>query len=215
MANIANAGANFFSGGGSGSSEVTPAEIASSISALGGAVPGVELGAEENGNNGINAPPVIMNYCDGEWVKSSSGKYLPVRDPSTGLVSCQVFRSNAADVDAAVDAADRAKTGWANTSTTKRAELLERVAVMLRERAEDLAKCESCDAGKPVRLARIIDIPRAAENFEFFARMLRTDSTASHAMDDAINITQRCPVGVAGKSISHRYSDGFEFDETV
>jgi len=142
MANIATAGATFFSGGGSGSSEVSPAEIAASISALKGAVPGVELGAEENGNNGINAPPVIMNYCDGEWVKSSSGKYLPVRDPSTGLVSCQVFRSNAADVDAAVDAADRAKTGWANTPANQRAELLERVANMLRERIDDLAQCE-------------------------------------------------------------------------
>jgi len=61
---------------------------------------------------------------------------------------------------------------------------------------------KSCDAGKPVRLAKIIDIPRAAENFDFFARMLRTDSTSSHAMEDAINITQRSPVGVAGKLIA-------------
>lgn len=185
-ANIATAGAAFFSGSGTAEATVTADDIRTAISHLKGA-----------NTDEANRLPQLNNFVNGKWVQSSSGNTLSVVDPATGQISCYVGRSNAEDVDVAVRAAHAARVEWANTSTQKRAELLEKVATTLRARAEQLALCESCDVGKPVRLARMIDIPRAAENFDFFARMIRTDSTASHAMPDAVNFTQRCPVGVA------------------
>ena len=143
----------------------------------------------------------LRNFIDGQWCFPSVEKgdtFLECFNPALDEVSCLVPRSQSEDVNKAVNVATAAQASWGATSSVERACILEKAAVLLRGRLESLAFMESSDCGKPVRLARAVDIPRAAENFEFFARMIRTDSTGSHAMPDAVNFTQRCPVGVSG-----------------
>ena len=140
MSSIATAGAAFFAGGGASASQATPEKIRAAISNLKGAVEGIELGTEER--QADRRPPCLNNFINGEWVKSTSASYLPVRDPSTGLISCQVWRSNAEDADAAVKAAHEGHKIWSKIPALQRAELLERVAAMLRSKAEELALCE-------------------------------------------------------------------------
>jgi aminomuconate-semialdehyde/2-hydroxymuconate-6-semialdehyde dehydrogenase len=97
-----------------------------------------------------------------------------------------------------VAAAKRAFKTWSKTPYTERADILDRIAAKIAERAPELAKLESMDCGKPVSLASAIDIPRAESNFKFFAGAIRHDETQATHMADALNYTQRCPVGVAG-----------------
>ena len=181
MSVIATAGAAFFSGAGTDSAAIDPAASGRAIRSLKGA-----LCSEDN------EPPLLRNFINGQWVtaKANGGNKVEVRDPATGNITCFVADSDKDDVQAAVLAAHKAKDAWAATSNHERAALLQRVSVMLKARLEDLALMESADAGKPVRLARIIDIPRSSENFDFFARMLLTDSQSAHSMADAVNITQ-------------------------
>jgi len=146
----------------------------------------------------LNEPnPKLLNYIDGEYKDPSNYEWINVVDPGTGEVSCRVGRGSKTDVDMAVASAKAAYPQWSATPPAVRAGLLCKIADGIRSRLEELARLESCDVGKPLRLARAVDIPRAAENFEFFARMITVDETAAHAMPDAVNITQRTPVGVA------------------
>jgi aminomuconate-semialdehyde/2-hydroxymuconate-6-semialdehyde dehydrogenase len=139
----------------------------------------------------------LLNFIDGEYKDPTRFEWINVVDPSCGEVSCRVGRGSDTDVNEAVAAANAAFKTWSKTPPATRAALLFKIAQGIRDRLEELARLESCDVGKPLRLARMIDIPRAAENFEFFARLILVDETASHAMPDAVNFTQRCPVGVA------------------
>jgi aminomuconate-semialdehyde/2-hydroxymuconate-6-semialdehyde dehydrogenase len=183
---VATAGAAFFNGAGSDGAAIDPLNEVNAVASL--------QGAKVNAD--VKVAPLLRNFVNGEWVEAVGGT-MEVIDPSTGKISCYVGNSNAEDVEAAVQAAHAASKSWGATTQRYRADLLTKVSKMLLERLETLALCESYDAGKPVRLARIIDIPRAAENFDFFSNMLRTDSQAAHAMADAVNITQRSPVGVS------------------
>ena len=140
----------------------------------------------------------LTHYVDGEWRGSlDKSKEYEVWNPSTGSVSCKLIKGDKDVIDAAVEAAHKAQATWGSTSAQQRAAILEKAAGLLRERADTLGLLESCDVGKPIQLAKKLDIPRAAENFEFYARMIRTDSTSAHHMADAVNITQRSPVGVS------------------
>jgi len=148
----------------------------------------------------VTAPPMLGNYINGKWDHDENlGTNIPVFDPSINQVSCLLPDSSEVSVDRAVEAASAAQKAWSATSPALRADILQKAATILRDpkRADLLARLESCDVGKPHRLAKIVDIPRAAENFDFFSHLIRVDATDSHAMSDAINYTQRTSVGVA------------------
>lgn len=141
---------------------------------------------------------VLCNLIGGQSLPSSSGEQLDDLDPATGAILARIPRSTAEDIAAAVDAASRAAPGWAATSTAARADLLDAVADAIEARADALATLESQDTGKPVTLARSIDIPRAVANFRFFAGAARHQQAGFHDMDGkALNYTLRRPVGVA------------------
>src|SRR6188768_3211809 len=126
----------------------------------------------------------LANFIDGRFVPPSTGTYLDDIGPATAEVIAQVPRSNANDVDAAVGAAKKAfRGGWGAASVAVRAELCEAVARAIELRADELAELESLDTGKPIRLARTVDIPRAILNFRFFAGAIRHDQTGFHEMD--------------------------------
>ncbi|HEX8152239.1 MAG TPA: aldehyde dehydrogenase, partial [Thermoanaerobaculia bacterium] len=141
----------------------------------------------------------LANFIDGAFVAPRSGAYLDDIEPATGEVLAQIPDSDAADVDAAVAAARAAFPAWSRTPADVRSRILLKLADLLEANLEELARLESRDNGKPVSLARIMDIPRAVANFRFFATAILHESSEAHVTDgNALNYTLRHPLGVAG-----------------
>ncbi len=141
----------------------------------------------------------LKNYIGGSFLPASSGALLENRAPATGEVIATIPASGASEIDAAVAAGRAALAGpWGRSTVAERADLLDAIADGIARRADELAALESLDTGKPVALARNMDIARAVANFRFFAGAVRHDETGCHEMADAINYTQRRPLGVVG-----------------
>jgi len=141
----------------------------------------------------------IQNFIDGEFVPASTGRRLENIEPATGKAYSSVPDSGEDDVDRAVAAAGKAFPGWSRTSAEERGRILTRIAEAIESNADRLARAESIDTGKPMRLARSLDIPRSAKNFRFFASAIQHFHSESYATDHlAINYTLRRPRGVAG-----------------
>jgi aminomuconate-semialdehyde/2-hydroxymuconate-6-semialdehyde dehydrogenase len=140
----------------------------------------------------------ISNWIGGIPAPPQHGRYFENRNPATNGVLALVPQSDSSDVDAAVRAAQLALPAWRSTSPAERADLLEAVADCIEERLEEFAVLESQDQGKPVGLARRVDIPRAIANFRFFASAVRQFSAESYVMPGALNYTSRKPIGVVG-----------------
>lgn len=139
------------------------------------------------------------HYVGGAHVESASGAVFDKLDPATGEVLTQVPDGDARDVDQAVRAARAAFPAWARTPAAERSRLLLAVADRIDARREELALAETRDTGKPIRLSRAVDIPRAAANFRFFATaILHTQSEAFRTDRQALNYTLHPPRGVAG-----------------
>ncbi len=138
----------------------------------------------------------ILNLINGKLQPAHKGAWLENIEPATGLVYSQIPDSDASDIDQAVLAAQAAFVGWAETDPETRSACLERLADLIDRDAEALAADESRDNGKPLSLAREIDIPRAALNFRFFASAIQHFSSESHARPGYLNYTLREPLGV-------------------
>ncbi|HRI02673.1 MAG TPA: aldehyde dehydrogenase [Pyrinomonadaceae bacterium] len=142
----------------------------------------------------------IDNYIGGELVEPASGAYLDNFDPSTGEVYSLIADSDDRDVHLAVEAANAAFPAWAATSTEARHDILMRLVALIERDLEPLALAESIDQGKPLTLARTVDIPRAVSNFKFYATAAMHTHNESHdnVAQGAINYTLRQPLGVVG-----------------
>ncbi|HEV8269206.1 MAG TPA: aldehyde dehydrogenase [Thermoanaerobaculia bacterium] len=140
----------------------------------------------------------LANFIGGSFVPAAAGETIDDVAPATGEVIAAIPRSKAADVDAGVEAARRAFESWRKTSVAERADLLDAIASRIAAHAEELAELESTDTGKPIKIARSVDVPRAVANFRFFAGAVRHDETACHPMEGALNYTLRSPLGVVG-----------------
>jgi aminomuconate-semialdehyde/2-hydroxymuconate-6-semialdehyde dehydrogenase len=127
------------------------------------------------------------------------GVFIPVVEPATGLQYAECPASGTADVEEAVAAARAAQPDWGRLTGTERGRLLHRIADLIDARSEELVRAESIDTGKPLALARSVDIPRAAANFRFFAGAGEHFSSSAHLMgSQAVNYTIREPLGVVG-----------------
>jgi len=147
----------------------------------------------------LNAPDTIQNFIDGEFCAPLSGKYIDNVNPATGQVYSSIPDSNADDVQAAATAAKKAFESWRLTAPETRFKLLNRIAELIDENIDALALAETNDNGKPLWLSKKVDIPRASDNFRFFATGLMHFASESHNMEGhAINYTLRQPVGVVG-----------------
>src|SRR3954466_8542515 len=143
--------------------------------------------------------PQIRNFIDGKFTEPVGGKYLDNIEPATGKPYSLVPDSDARDVELAVAAAEKAFPGWSKTSAADRSRLLLRIADLIERDLEKLARVESIDTGKPLSLARSLDIPRAASNFRFFATAILHTENEAHVTDGvAFNYTLRQPRGIAG-----------------
>lgn len=142
---------------------------------------------------------VLSQHIGGAPRAPHSGEYLDDLAPARGELIARIPRGDAHDVAAAVSSAEDAMSGaWGQTGAGERAALLDRVADILEARLDELAALESEDTGKPISLARSVDIPRAVSNFRFFAGALRHSGSDMFPMADAINYTLRRPVGTVG-----------------
>ena len=132
-------------------------------------------------------------------MEAIGGKYLDNFEPATGKPYSQVADSDARDVESAVAAAEKAFVDWSKKSATERSQFLLRIADLIERDLEKLARAESIDTGKPLSLARTLDIPRAASNFRFFATAILHTESEAHITDNvAFNYTLRQPRGIAG-----------------
>ena len=139
----------------------------------------------------------LANLIDGRLQPPRDGAYLEVFEPATATVFARCPDSGAADVEAAVAAAAHAAPGWAATPASERARLLDRLADLIESDLESFALLESRDSGKPVALARSLDIPRAVANLRFFAASITQWASEAHPMDGrALNVTLHQPLGV-------------------
>lgn len=139
----------------------------------------------------------LLNYIDGTFQPAATGDTFADINPATNQIIANVAKSGEQDVERAVSAAQRAQHGaWRQTSTAERADLCDAIADHLEANLEALAQMESADTGKPITTARTIDIPRAVANFRFFAGAVRHGAQACHPMADALNYTNRKPLGV-------------------
>ncbi|MGH7561254.1 MAG: aldehyde dehydrogenase [Gemmatimonadales bacterium] len=141
----------------------------------------------------------LRNYLGGALVEPAGGTWLDVIEPATGRPIGRVPASDARDVEAAVSAASGAFPDWSTRPAGERSRILLRLAELIDERAEDLARTESIDTGKPLSLARAMDIPRASANFRYFATAILHQQSESYPTDRAaLNYVLRRPRGVAG-----------------
>jgi len=141
----------------------------------------------------------LANYIDGGLVAPASEAYLENYDPSTGQVYSLIPDSDVRDVRSASVAAKAAFPAWAATSPEERFAVLMRLVALIDRDLEKLARAESVDNGKPVALARAVDIPRAIANFRFYATAAMHTGNESHdTVGQAINYTLRQPIGVVG-----------------
>ena len=142
--------------------------------------------------------PKLANRIGGAKAPPQTGAYFEKLDPARNRPLCEVPRSVKSDVDAAVAAAKQAQPAWARTPLKDRCAILRKTAELIERDLARLARMESEDTGKPVKLSSSLDIPRAARNFRFFADFLEGRVEATHPMEGHENVTHRVPVGVVG-----------------
>ncbi|MES2743933.1 MAG: aldehyde dehydrogenase [Bdellovibrionota bacterium] len=141
----------------------------------------------------------ILNFINGRHEAPQAGHYLDNFGPRIGEKIGSIPDSDKSDIDRAVAAAKKAFPAWRRLSRQERARFLYRIADAIESRLEEFAQAESLDQGKPVHLARSVDIPRAIENFRFFAgAILHQEEKAFQTSEMVLNYSRREPMGVAG-----------------
>ena len=142
------------------------------------------------------------NFIGGKWVEPTSGEYFDNISPVDGKPFTKVARSTAEDVELALDAAHKAAPEWNNTSAAERSNLLLKIADVLEENLEMLARAETWDNGKAIRETMAADLPLAIDHFRYFAGVIRAeegDATELDASTLSVNIKE--PLGVVGQII--------------
>ena len=140
----------------------------------------------------------LQNFIGGRFIPPQSGNYMEVAEPATGQVYGRLAVSEADEVEQAVSAAQASCRDWSQMPVEKRSQWLMRIADLIEDQSAPLAEAESKDTGKPLSLARKLDIPRAVANFRFFAGAIMHWESQAHHSDSAINYTNRHPLGVVG-----------------
>src|SRR6201986_4053346 len=141
-------------------------------------------------------------FIGGQWVPPVGGRYFENPTPVTGQTFCEVARSEAADVDRALDAAHAAAPAWGKTAPAERAAILNKIADRMEENTAALAVAEVWDNGKPVREALAADIPLAADHFRYFAAAIRAqEGSLSQIDENTVAFHFHEPLGVVGQII--------------
>ena len=150
----------------------------------------------------VNYESRYDHFIGGEYVPPAKGQYFANPSPVTGQDFCEVARGTAEDVEKALDAAHGAVDAWGRTSTTERANILNKIADRMEQNLEKLAVAESWENGKPVRETLAADIPLAIDHFRYFAGAIRAqEGTAGEIDDDTVAYHFHEPLGVVAQII--------------
>ncbi len=142
------------------------------------------------------------NFIGGKWTAPVNGRYFDNISPITGQPVCRIARSDAADIELALDAAHAAKTAWGRTSPAERALILHRIADRMEANLERLALVEPWHNGKPIRETMAADIPLAIDHFRYFAGCVRAQEGSIGEIDhDTMAYHIHEPLGVVGQII--------------
>jgi len=142
---------------------------------------------------------VIKNYINGELREPVSEKYFDNYDPAIGEAYGIVPDSDERDVELAVAAAEAAFPGWSQTPPDERSRIMFKIAELIKRDMAEFARAECIDNGKPLTLAKTVDIPRSIKNFEFFASAIHGFASEAHQMEgEAVNYTLHSPIGIIG-----------------
>ncbi|HEX9859403.1 MAG TPA: aldehyde dehydrogenase [Paracoccaceae bacterium] len=142
------------------------------------------------------------NFIGGKPTPPASGRYFENTSPITGQVLCEIARSDAADIEAALDAAHAAKDAWGRTSVAERAVILNKIADRMEENLALLATAETWDNGKPIRETTAADLPLAIDHFRYFAGAIRAQEGGISEIDnDTVAYHFHEPLGVVGQII--------------
>jgi aldehyde dehydrogenase len=142
------------------------------------------------------------NFIGGKWLPPVEGEYFETISPVTGRPFAHVPRSQAADIELALDAAHAAAPRWASTSVAERSRILLKIADRMEEHLEALAVAETWDNGKPVRETLAADIPLAIDHFRYFAGAVRAQEGSIGEVDhDTVAYHFHEPLGVVGQII--------------
>jgi aldehyde dehydrogenase len=142
------------------------------------------------------------NFIGGKWVEPRSGRYFENFSPVNGRLLCEVARSDAGDVEAALDAAHSAREAWGCTSVAERAVILNKIADRMEENLDLLALAETWDNGKPIRETTAADVPLAIDHFRYFAGAIRGQEGGLSEIDhDTVAYHFHEPLGVVGQII--------------
>lgn len=141
----------------------------------------------------------IKNYINGKFTSPIANGWIDNYNPSNGKVYSKTPNSNNEDVERAYKAAKSAFKQWSQTGVEARSRILIKISQLLEANLQRFAEAESKDNGKPISLAKTVDIPRAASNFRFFGNAITQFASESHeSIGEAINYTLRQPIGVVG-----------------
>ncbi len=142
----------------------------------------------------------IKNYINGAFLPPVADRYIDNYNPSNGEIYGQIPNSDVQDVELAYKSAKKAFPSWSKTTIDERSRILIKISELLEANLQRFAEAESKDNGKPISLAKSVDIPRAASNFRFFGNAITQFASESHESvgQNAINYTLRQPIGVVG-----------------
>jgi aldehyde dehydrogenase len=150
----------------------------------------------------VNFKSRYENYINGQWVAPVNGKYFENHTPINGSLICEIPRSDAQDIDLAVDAAHAAKNAWGETSVAARSNILLKIADRIDANLEMLAVAETWDNGKPIRETLAADIPLSADHFRYFAGCIRAQEGGISDIDkNTVAYHFHEPLGVVGQII--------------
>jgi len=142
------------------------------------------------------------NFIGGKWTAPKAARYFDNISPVTGKPVGEIARSQAEDIEAALDAAHAASDGWGKTAPAERALILNRIADRMEENLEKLAMAESWDNGKPIRETMAADMPLAVDHFRYFASCIRAQEGSISEIDhDTVAYHFHEPLGVVGQII--------------
>jgi aldehyde dehydrogenase (NAD+) len=153
------------------------------------------------------APSATKLLINNRWVPSESGKTFATINPSTGEEICQVAEADAADVMKAVKAARTAFEGpWRKMRASERGRLLYRLADLIEANADELARLETLDNGKPLSIAKVVDVAKTVACYRYFAGWADKVQGKTIPIDgDFFCYTRHEPIGVVGQIIPWNY----------
>lgn len=138
----------------------------------------------------------ILNFIDGQLVAPQGGNFIDNIEPATGEIYSHIANSDAADVDAAVKAAQAAWPAWKETSAAERAAMLNKLAELIEAKQDDFIRAEVIDNGKPLSLASRVDVPRGIANLRAFAQAAIEFGGEEFKKPSSYSYTLRAPIGI-------------------